>query len=78
VSEHKEEKTQLLSEKSGVTLSLMAVIIGGVLWMSNIASLAQTTSSGLNELKGFIYNELRAIRQELKEIRDRLPRDRAN
>lgn len=69
------ESKTLISEKSGVTIGLLVIIIGGVLWLSSINGLAQNTSSGLNELKGYIYNELRAIRQELKEIRDRLPRN---
>lgn len=62
-----------ISEKSTITLSLFVLFAGGLLWLSSMNSLAQNTADGLNELKGYIYNELRAIRQELKEIRDRLP-----
>jgi hypothetical protein len=67
------EQPPNLSEKSTVTLSLLAMIIGAAAWMTSVNGLAQSTSTGLNELKSYIYTELRAIRQELKEIRDRLP-----
>lgn len=68
-----EPKPPMLSERSGVTIGLLVIIIGGVAWLTNVAAVAQASSIQISELKGFIYNELRAIRQDLKEIRDRLP-----
>ena len=68
-----EPKSALITERSGVTIGLLVIIIGGVAWLTNVAAMSQATSIQLGELKGYIYNELRAIRQDLKEIRDRLP-----
>ena len=70
---NKEEKPPIISDKTQITLGLLIIVIGSASWITNIAALAQTTSEQVIELKSFIYTELRAIRQDLKEIRDRLP-----
>jgi hypothetical protein len=62
-----------ISEKTSITIGVLVIVVGGIFWLSSVASETFSNSENLKELKGFIYSELLRINNKLDYIMERLP-----